>query len=97
MEAYYPIFVLLLSLCEAPAGKTVCEKATLTFRFANALDCWIARADLINYYDTWPNVIIDRAATTCELEIAEAWDSDREALRKRAEQELRDTNVVAEP
>lgn len=98
MEAYYPIFVLMLTLCEAPAGKTVCEKGTLHFRFADALDCYETRATFIEYYDKWSNVIVDRAATRCEVRIETVSNTDREAVQKDAEERLRQaSSLVPEP
>jgi hypothetical protein len=97
MEAFYPVFVLLLTLCEAPPGKTVCEEGALTFQFANALDCWEARAHFIRYFDSRDDVIVKRAQTTCKVRIDEAWGSDREELQKFAEEDLRKSDIVPQP
>ena len=97
MEVFYPVFVLMLTLCEAPAGKTVCEEGTMTFQFSRALDCWEARATFIRYYDSRDDVIVKRAKTTCEVRVYEARGSDRDAIKRNAEEDLKSSNIVPEP
>jgi hypothetical protein len=97
MEAFYPIFILLLTLCEAPPGKTVCEEGALTFHFTDALQCWEARAHFVRYFDSMDDVIVNRAKTTCEVGINRAWGVEEETVRKYAEKNLRNSDIVPQP
>ncbi len=94
MVAYYAVFVLSLALCEAPAGKTACEKWTMTFEFADALDCWVARESFIDYYDARPTIIVDREETTCAVQVKSASSTDREILTKFATRELQNARIA---
>ncbi len=37
------VFVLTLSFCQSPEGKTACEQGTFEYTFTDALDCVTVR------------------------------------------------------
>ena len=63
--AWIQVFVLTLSECVAPAGKTVCQEQTLELQFLTQADCEIARQELVSLKQASESVIIDPAKAVC--------------------------------
>ena len=63
--AWIQVFVLTLSECVAPAGKTVCQEQTLELQFLTRSDCEIALQQLVSLKQESESVIIDPAKASC--------------------------------
>jgi hypothetical protein len=63
--AWIKIFVLTLSECVAPAGKTVCQESQFELEFLSRADCETALQQLITLKEESPNVIVDKSASSC--------------------------------
>ena len=63
--AWIQVFVLTLSECLAPAGKTVCQEQELHMQFVNQADCEIARDQFIALIEITDNSIINKNKTRC--------------------------------
>lgn len=64
-SAWIKIFVLTLSECIAPPGKTVCQQSQFELEFLSRADCEVALQQLIELKDESPNVIVDKAESSC--------------------------------
>jgi len=63
--AWIQVFVLTLSECVAPAGKTVCQEQTLELQFLTQADCEVALQQLVSLKQESDSVIIDPAKASC--------------------------------
>jgi hypothetical protein len=63
--AWIQVFVLILSECVAPAGKTVCQEQTLEMQFLTQADCEFALQQLVSLKQESGSVIIDPAKASC--------------------------------
>ena len=63
--AWIQVFVLTLSECVAPAGKSVCQEQTLELEFLTRADCQIAMQQLVSLKQASEMVIIDPAKARC--------------------------------
>jgi hypothetical protein len=63
--AWIQVFVLTLSECIAPAGKTVCQERDFELQFLTRNDCEAALEQLIKLKEASNTVIVDRAASVC--------------------------------
>lgn len=63
--AWIQVFVLTLSECVAPAGKTVCQEQTLELQFLTQADCEVALQQLVSLKQESESVIIDPANASC--------------------------------
>ncbi len=63
--AWIQVFVLTLSECVAPAGKTVCQEQALELQFLTQADCEIALQQLVSLKQESETVIIDPAKASC--------------------------------
>lgn len=70
-SAWIEIFILTLSECVAPAGKTVCQEQQFELQFLTQNDCEYALEQMIAMKDEADNVIIDRAKSGCAPSAAE--------------------------
>lgn len=59
------VFVLTLSECVAPAGKTVCQEQQLEMQFLAQAECEAALQELIELKDQSANTIVDRSKSGC--------------------------------
>jgi len=59
------VFVLTLSECVAPAGKTVCQEQELEMQFLSRGECEVALQQLVSLKDQFDNTIVNRAASGC--------------------------------
>lgn len=69
--AWIQIFVLMLSECVAPAGKTVCQERELELQFLTRNDCEIALEQLVTLKGAADTVIVDRGRSRCAPSAAE--------------------------
>ena len=69
--AWIQVFVLTLTECLAPAGKTVCQEQELQMQFMNQQDCELAREQLVLLIEQTENSIINRDRTQCSASASE--------------------------
>jgi len=83
--AWIQVFVLTLSECLAPAGKTICQEQELQMQFVSQADCELAREQFIFLADRADDVIIDKDKTRCEVTVTQqAVFSTQDDLRQHA-------------
>ncbi len=63
--AWIEVFILTLSECVAPAGKTVCQEQQFELHFLTQTDCEYALEQMIAMKDEADHVIINRAKSGC--------------------------------
>lgn len=63
--AWIQVFVLTLSECVAPAGKTVCQEQSFELQFLTRADCEYALQQLVSLKQESESVIIDPARASC--------------------------------
>jgi len=63
---WIPVFVLTLSECVAPAGKTVCQPQELRLQFVDQAECETALRAIIELKSQAENIIVNRDASRCE-------------------------------
>ena len=63
--AWIQVFVLTMSECVAPAGKTVCQEQEYQLTFATAESCEMARDQFVLLKSQSENIIVNRALTRC--------------------------------
>ena len=63
--AWIQVFVLTLSECVAPAGKTVCQEQAFELQFLTQADCEFALEQLVSLKQESEGVIIDPARVSC--------------------------------
>ncbi len=59
------VFILTLSECVAPAGKTVCQEQQLEMQFLAQAECEVALQQLIEIKDQSANTIVNRDQSGC--------------------------------
>jgi len=59
------VFVLTLSECVAPAGKTICQQQEFDLQFLTRADCEYALEQLLTLKDESSNVIVNRSKSSC--------------------------------
>lgn len=63
--AWIPVFVLTLSECVAPTGKTVCQASQYELQFLTRADCEKALEELIALKEESENVIVNADESSC--------------------------------
>ena len=63
--AWIPIFVLTLTECVAPTGKTVCQEQEFELQFVTQTDCEFALEQLVMLKDASENVIVEKSKSSC--------------------------------
>jgi len=63
--AWIQVFVLTLSECVAPAGKTVCQEREFELQFLSQPDCEFALQQLVSLKQESDKVIIDPDEASC--------------------------------
>ena len=63
--SWIQVFVLTLTECVAPAGKTVCQEQEITLQVLTESDCKAALEQLVAAKDALDNVIIDMGRSGC--------------------------------
>lgn len=63
--AWIQVFVLTISECVAPAGKTVCQEQALELQFLTEEDCRKALDQLVELKKESERVIVDEDAAQC--------------------------------
>lgn len=63
--AWIQVFVLTLSECVAPAGKTVCQEQSFELQFLTQADCEFALQQLVSLKQESDSVIIDPSRASC--------------------------------
>lgn len=59
------VFVLVMTECVAPAGKSVCQEQELRFEFFDKGDCEIVLEQLLAHKGAAENVIVDEEKAAC--------------------------------
>lgn len=65
--AWIQVFVLTLSECVAPAGKTVCQEREFELQFLSQPDCEFALQQLVSLKQESDKVIIDPDKASCTV------------------------------
>ena len=63
--AWIQVFILSISECVAPAGKTVCQEQQFELEFLTRSDCEVALEQFIALKDESERVIVDKDASSC--------------------------------
>jgi hypothetical protein len=66
------VFVLTLSECVAPAGKTACQDHEIEMQFLSRAECEVALQELVTLKDQFQNVIINRQKSGCSVSARES-------------------------
>lgn len=69
--AWIQVFVLTLSECFAPAGKTICQEREIDLQFLTRADCEFALQQLVSLKQASDNVIVDAGKSRCDVAIRE--------------------------
>lgn len=88
--AWIQVFVLSLSECVAPAGKTVCQEQAFELQFATQADCEFALEQFVALKSESEKVIIDPARASCtatarQTSVFASIDAINKAYGKRGE------------
>ena len=70
-SAWIKIFVLTLSECIAPPGKTVCQENQFELEFLSRADCETALEQLIELKEESASVIVDKGESVCRASARE--------------------------
>lgn len=65
--AWIQVFVLTLSECVAPSGKTICQQQALELEFLTRSECEIALEQLITLKQQADNVIVNPEKSGCAV------------------------------
>lgn len=63
--AWIQVFVLTLSECVAPAGKTICQERQFELQFLNQADCEFALQQLVSLKSESEAVIVNADKSSC--------------------------------
>ena len=63
--SWIQVFVLTVSECVAPAGKTVCQQQEFELTFLTEADCAVAREQFVTLKEASESVIVNADATRC--------------------------------
>ena len=69
--AWIQVFILTMSECVAPAGKSVCQEQEYQLAFATAESCEMARDQFVLLKSQSENIIVNRAQTRCSASTIE--------------------------
>lgn len=89
--AWIQVFVLTMSECIAPTGKTVCQEQEYQLTFATAESCEMAREELLELKAQSENIIVNRERTRCSTSTLEGTTY---ATREEAESATRQPGTV---
>ena len=70
--SWIQVFVLTLSECVAPAGKTVCQEQEFDLQFLTRADCEFALEQLVTLKEESASVIVDRSRSSCAASARES-------------------------
>jgi hypothetical protein len=65
--AWIQVFILTLSECVAPTGKTVCQEQQLQMQFVSQADCEVALQQLVSLKEQSENVIVYKDRSRCTM------------------------------
>lgn len=83
--AWIQVFVLSLSECVAPAGKTVCQEQVVQYQFYDQAECEAVLQQFIKYSSGADNIIINAEKSQC---LATVRQSQTFRTLQQANQEL---------
>lgn len=63
--AWIQVFVLTMSECVAPAGKTICQESEFELQFLTKADCQVALEQLVSLKTESENVIVNAGKSSC--------------------------------
>lgn len=99
--AWIQVFVLSLSECVAPAGKTVCQEQVVQYQFYDQAECEAVLEQLIEYKSNADNIIVNAEKSQCLPTVRQSrtFDSLQQANRELGDVENWDAPQVeqAEP
>lgn len=59
------VFVLVMTECVAPAGKSVCQEQELRYEFFDKGDCEVVLEQLLAHKDSAENIIVNKEKSAC--------------------------------
>jgi hypothetical protein len=59
------VFVLVMTECVAPAGKSVCQEQELRYAFFDKNDCDVVLEQLLAHKDSAENIIVSKDKSAC--------------------------------
>lgn len=79
------VFVLLVSECVAPEGKTVCQEQQVRMDFLDKAECELALQQILDHKDAAEDIIVNRQKSSClptarKLTVYRSMDQARAAL-----------------
>jgi hypothetical protein len=63
--AWIQIFILTMTECVAPAGKTVCQERDFELQFLTQPECEFALEQLVTLKDASESVIVEKSKSSC--------------------------------
>ena len=66
------VFVLTLSECVAPAGKTACQDHEIEMQFLSRAECEVALQELVTLKDQFANIIVNQQKSGCSVSARES-------------------------
>ena len=66
------VFVLTLSECVAPAGKTACQDHEIEMQFLSRSECEVALQELVTLKDQFANIIVNQQKSGCSVSARES-------------------------
>ena len=69
--AWIQVFVLTLSECVAPAGKTICQERDIQMQFLDRASCEVALERMLWLAEGTSDVIVNRAKSGCSASAVE--------------------------
>ena len=95
--AWIQVFILTLSECVAPVGKTVCQQQQFELEFLTRRDCEYALQQLVAMKDELDNVIVDHGKSGCSASAREtATYADVAAIRNAGAEDWREPGNLEE-
>ena len=89
-SAWIQVFVLTISECVAPAGKTVCQPQQFELEFLTRRDCEYALQQMVSMKDELDNVIVDHGKSGCAVSARDVpVHSSADAIRNEQDGEWR--------
>lgn len=65
--AWIQVFIMTLSECVAPTGKTVCQEQQLQMQFVSQADCEVALEQLVSLKERSEDVIVYKDKSRCVM------------------------------
>lgn len=89
------VYHLVFAYCTAPEGQMVCEPTEAVYEFHDPIDCEEIRYLVMEKYDAFSNVIVDKVKTQCKAVAEPAYGSESEKdAQSYGEEKMRQAREV---